>query len=305
MECSTGNSQMVSSLEGLTPSYSRRRSVHIPRKTSWETPIPPPSSQKGATGDFQADAFDTVGLDTKCGTATVSVDDVAWNTIDNIAALGLSFQGDNGGAISTPKRDRFLLEDVESDIKQPRSLDSRRHFNKLVKHIQRRATQRRKTVSCGIDGCTWEKNTSSSPVIERRSRHKKSSSGSSSAFVTAVKSASISIASFSVAPRSRKTGTPSHHHRADYSGKISHMGRRSEDSSYPTRDIAIDEAVTNRLLQRRRVLEEIITTEESYVADVKFLMNVCSRLISQNKLLSSLIGICDSYGIYSWFVSES
>jgi hypothetical protein len=36
----------------------------------------------------------------------------------------------------------------------------------------------------------------------------------------------------------------------------------------------MDQAVTNRLLQRRRVLEELIMTEESYVADVKFLMNV-------------------------------
>jgi hypothetical protein len=88
-----------------------------------------------------------------------------------------------------------------------------------------------------------------------------------------MKSASISIASFSIAPRSRKLGT-SHHHQTDRSSKASNVGRFSEDSSYIDRGIIIDQAVTNRLLQRRRVLEEIITTEESYVADVKFLMNV-------------------------------
>jgi hypothetical protein len=66
----------------------------------------------------------------------------------------------------------------------------------------------------------------------------------------------------------------SRHQRTDLSSKASNVGRLSEDSSFISRGHVNDQAVTNRLLQRRRILEELITTEESYVADIKFLMNV-------------------------------
>jgi hypothetical protein len=275
MEYNNG-SQSVASFDISTPICSRRSSMHISRKTSWGTPIPPPSSQKEPASRYQGDLFDTVDLNANCGSSTTSMNDIAWDTLDNIAALGLSFKADDSVVESppTPKRDRFFLEDLQTDDDLQHPLDSRLPFNKWVKSIQRRATQRRKTVSCELGGSGWEGQPFDSPAREKRFRHKKSSSGSSSAFVTAVKSASISIASFSVAPRSRKTGTPSYHQRNDRSSKASNMGRRSEDSSYTARGIIVDQAVTNRLLQRRRVLEEIITTEESYVADVKFLMNV-------------------------------
>jgi hypothetical protein len=36
----------------------------------------------------------------------------------------------------------------------------------------------------------------------------------------------------------------------------------------------MDQAVGERSLQRRRILEELIETEESYIGDVRFLMNV-------------------------------
>jgi demethoxyubiquinone hydroxylase (CLK1/Coq7/Cat5 family) len=121
---------------------------------------------------------------------------------------------------------------------------------------------------------------------QKRSAHKKSSSGSSFGFVTAVKSASISLASFSVAPRSRRTGVSSRQQRTDRSSKASNVGRLSEDSSYIARGIVIDQAVTNRLLQRRRVLEEIISTEESYLADVRFLMNVRKSIHSPKTFLT-------------------
>jgi hypothetical protein len=225
--------------------------------------------------EIHGDVFDNVDLEANRGTPIVSIGDPAWNTLDNIAALGLSFnpESDTG----SPGRERFSLEDLESVNGQSLPLDSGQPFNKWVKNLQRRATHRRNTVSCDRDGHAWDTIQHSSPARKRRSHHEKSSSGSSSAFVTAVKSASISIASFSIAPRSRKTGTSSHHYRTDRSSKTSNAGRHSEDSTYVSRGIAMDQAVTNRLLQRRRVLEELITTEESYVADVKFLMNVRSQ----------------------------
>lgn len=89
--------------------------------------------------------------------------------------------------------------------------------------------------------------------------HRDSSSGSSFGFVTGVKSATVSISSTRIA---RSTGrsirTP--------------LGRSSEESTgriTPTDRFSID-----RALRRRRILEELIQTEESYIGDIRLLMNV-------------------------------
>jgi hypothetical protein len=56
----------------------------------------------------------------------------------------------------------------------------------------------------------------------------------------------------------------------------------SEDSAIPERaTLRQDAAATERARQRRCVLEEMIATEESYIGDIRFLINVI--------LLSSLI----------------
>lgn len=199
----------------------------------------------------------------------------AWNTVENITALGLSFNGDDSDARSTPRRERFPLEDLKPPSNRSLPLEPENPFNKWMRHLQRKATHQRETVSCDLD-ISWEPDELGTPAQRRRSRHKKSSSGSSSAFVTAVKSASISLASFSIAPRSKKTGASPRRRWTDRSSKASNIGRHSEDSSYISRGIVIDQAVTARLIQRRRIIEEIIATEESYLADMKFLMNVNS-----------------------------
>jgi hypothetical protein len=48
----------------------------------------------------------------------------------------------------------------------------------------------------------------------------------------------------------------------------------------------MDEAVNARSIQRRQVLEEIISTEEGYIADVKFLMNVSCEKSSPEEMLT-------------------
>ena len=105
-----------------------------------------------------------------------------------------------------------------------------------------------------------------------------SSSGSSFGFVTAVKSASMSITTASVLSRSRRNTLRSSRgqSRADRSSRASVGGARlSEDSYCSDRPTPMDPAVTERSLQRRRILEELISTEESYIGDVRFLINVC------------------------------
>lgn len=259
-----------------TPTRLRRSSSHISRKTSWGTPILPPSGENTALDEA---SFLDVDLDANVGGSAANSDcGEIWNTLDNIAALGLSFNAETTQPEETPITHRFSLDDAEHFANHSLPLDSEipgLPFNKWVKTIQRRAGHRRNTVSCETTDTVLKRDYVDSPVTQRKFDHKKSSSGSSFGFVTAVKSASISLASLSIAPRSRRTAVSSRHHKTDRSNNTSHAGRLSEDSGYHARGAVIDQAVTNRLLQRRRVLEEIISSEESYLADVKFLMNVC------------------------------
>lgn len=257
--------------------------MHIPRKTSWGTPIPPPSSQKdaGASPSYE-DFFHEINLAATDGSSTGSDKGAGWNTLDNIAALGLSFQTDDAQTTEPIKLQRFSLEDSDPFGNRSLLVEGAKPFNKWMKGLHRRTVDRRKTVSCDITGSALEHELFETPSTRRRSAHKKSSSGSSFGFVTAVKSASISLVSFSVAPISRRTGISSRHHRTDRSSKASNVGRLSEDSSYLASGAVIDQAVTNRLLQRRKILEELITTEENYLADVKFLMNASWQDVLQN-----------------------
>ena len=261
-----------------TPPRSHPSSLHVSRKASRETSIPLPSSQEFQEDVSTSDLSDDVDLDGRSISAS-SQEGKVWNVLGNIAALGLTFNQED-----TPSKDpdisqRFSIDDANLVEAPSQSVELDRPFNKWVKNLQRRNSQRRKTVSCDMDGSALEREFFESPVISKRYHHKKSSSDPSFGFVTAVKSASISLASFCVAPRSKRTGASSRHQRTDRSSRTSHIGRLSEDSSYIARGMVIDQAVTNRLIQRRRVLEEIISTEESYVADIKFLMNVSQLLM--------------------------
>jgi hypothetical protein len=248
-----------------------RKSMDLSRKPSWRTPALPRSKQTQLNIRDRDDIFEDVENTPNSEAFTPSDAAAVRESLDNI---GLSFNADDTPDRDTPFQERFALDDDTTDWNRSLPLESDRPFNKWLKHLQKRSKERRKTVSCDMDDSFGEWGPFDGSAPEVKHRHKKSSSGSSLGFVTAVKEASISLSSFSVAPRSRKTGVSSRHNRTDRSSKTSNAGRLSEDSSYNARSIVIDQGVTNRLLQRRRILEEIINTEENYVADIKFLTNV-------------------------------
>lgn len=104
------------------------------------------------------------------------------------------------------------------------------------------------------------------------SGHRKSLSLSSSmGLLSAVNSASMTIASTSIAPTSRRrafSGLSSRDH-SEFSGP-----RSSVDSTAPSIGANIDLKALERSVRRRRIVEEIVATEEDYVNDMKALYNV-------------------------------
>ena len=98
------------------------------------------------------------------------------------------------------------------------------------------------------------------------------SMSSSLGCITAVKSASMTIGSTSNAPHSDARmhgGARSGNRSSNHSD-----ARRSVESHGGLLGPVIDERAWLRSLQRRKVVEELIASEESYIADLKVLINV-------------------------------
>jgi hypothetical protein len=104
-------------------------------------------------------------------------------------------------------------------------------------------------------------------------RHRKTlSSVSSGVLLSAVKTASVTIASMSLYPRSRRSALNSAV-RSEGSDHDMAYGRSSLDSTGPSLPL-MDDGTWFRSVQRNRMVEEIISSEESYIRDLKTLINV-------------------------------
>lgn len=111
-----------------------------------------------------------------------------------------------------------------------------------------------------------------SPLKPFHSHKKSGSQASSIRFVTAIRSATATLASASIATVSRRTGK---WRRGQQRSSVISSDREVRPSMDSTRSV-IDEAAKQRSRKRREKLEELIRTEESYVADVKALSDVGS-----------------------------
>ena len=241
--------------------------MHLTRETTRDASLPHHSSLKEASTEPKTD----IRSNQSCSTG----EDESWKTFDNIAAMGLTLRNDEANLIS---------QSVELPSIRPRvgqSTDAEeftqhavRPFHKWMRHLHRRA--RPLDLEDGGDWSEPFPEYTYSSDVDSAASHRKSSSGSSFDLVAAVKSASVSLASASVVTRRKhQNGRSSFYARTERSSRASlSVPRCSEDSTYLDGPLEADPAVTERLLQRRRILEELITTEENYIGDVKFLSNV-------------------------------
>lgn len=119
---------------------------------------------------------------------------------------------------------------------------------------------------------------STKPLDQKVKGHRKSSSWSSNGFVGAVKSATASLISLSVPSQSRKSRrmvvATNGNRSANRGSQLATPENRSSVDSNNGSAQVIDDAAWERALQRRRTLEELISSEESYIRDLKILVNV-------------------------------
>lgn len=206
------------------------------------------------------------------------------------SALGLVDEedGDTGDHVeleevlswhTTPEKGMLGSEDdkLGREIGAERANSTNLPFSRWLSTLRRRKIKQRPHVRESFGPPT----VSSPPVSPGYSRsvrhHRKSESWTSSIdFVTAVKSASVTVASFSIGNLSRSGTRKSGRSRLWHESGGSDA-RRSIDSGVASLGSILDEAAHQRSKKRREKLEELIRTEESYLADLKALSNVCSQ----------------------------
>lgn len=156
-------------------------------------------------------------------------------------------------------------------------LVSSQPFRRWMSTLRRRHAQRRKehitkSPRLSLDMMELDIALDSSTEVPRSANRTSESMSSSMGYVNAMKSASITIAGTSIALRSDTglQGKPRHGNRSSHYSEA----RKSGDSHRGTPGPVIDESAWLRSLQRRKVVEEIVASEESYVADLKVLINV-------------------------------
>lgn len=242
--------------------------------------------ESGFTEPFQHDK-DDAKLPTASPPQRGDSDDwIHWDTVDP-AVLRLTLDESDSLEFQTPdirpESQKFLGEGEvigERAVSEP----TQTPFHKWMRTLRRRAGRRQcsNTIdemlfrSVSVDNLHGTANNGAH-------HHRQSSSGSSFGFVEAVKTASVSLASGSVFARSRRNSMRSSRTQThtDRSSRASMSSNRcSEDSVGLDKPQLMDKAAVERSLQRRRILEELISTEEGYIGDVRFLMNVscCLRV---------------------------
>jgi hypothetical protein len=202
-----------------------------------------------------------------------------WCTLDSIFTMG-DRDGIQKAVVQEHElgnTESFSQGDIQAESSPSQSIsEPNKPFQRWIRTLHKRAARRQGMLGCDGNLSLFKVEGGDTLAIGS-THHRHSSSGSSFGFVTAVKSASVSLAGASLLTRSRINTVQSlrGHSRTDHSSRASVSGARfSEDSYRPDRPAPLDPAVAERAQQRHRILEELIDTEESYIADVRFLMNV-------------------------------
>ena len=145
-------------------------------------------------------------------------------------------------------------------------------FRRWMSTLRRRHLRRRRKQDLSFDGGDEVLAVRSPlPTTVNSTRKTSESMTSSMGFITTVKTTSVTVGSTSLVPTSDKGP----HDRMRNGNRSSTTdARRSMESHCGGLGPVIDESAWLRSFKRRKVVEELIASEESYIADLKVLVNV-------------------------------
>ena len=184
-------------------------------------------------------------------------------------------------SIDLAKRERSASTTDSTKPEDKASEPSSNPFQRWVKTLHKRSLSRQGALKPRQERWSLDDFDESAPVKRPVLRHKKSDSWPSSVFLTAVRSAKLSLTTLGEPSQSSKVQGPPPALGRFRAGRRSHsFSRNSMDSSIVSVQV-FDEASRTRAVKRRQILEELVMTEEQYIADLKMLLSVSNILGSE------------------------
>ena len=117
------------------------------------------------------------------------------------------------------------------------------------------------------------------PKLDQLKGHRKASSWSSNGFIAAVKSTAPASGQSSSNQRSEKSSRMRLFRRKNRNSRSSDATQRASLDSGHDGAYIVDEAACMRAIQRRKVIEEILASEEGYINDLKVLAHVRATIL--------------------------
>ncbi|KAL9136376.1 MAG: hypothetical protein Q9175_002425 [Cornicularia normoerica] len=261
----------------------RRTSKQASHRSSWGNDIPPASHEQRVSSLLaEVGPLEDIDLNAGCGESLYSRHEIAQDAHGN-ADRGLSFDVRRQDTLSTPG----LPSDASREVRGPRSFDintehpfrSENPLKRFIGTLRTQGPKRRHSLTVRterwiLDEFDEEKSIEiDMPQNRRLNGHQKASSWSSSGIRNAIKSATVRLQSATNRPHS-PIFSRARLLKSNRGSRISNAASRVSMDGDQVAARVVEHAARERAVQRRRILEELISSEESYVADLKVLLHV-------------------------------
>ena len=261
----------------------RRTSRRASHRSRWENDTPLATyEQRVSTLLAEAGPLEDIDLNAGFGDSPQSRHESAQDADDNVNR-GLSYDYRKQETLLTPR----VPSDVSREATDPKLFDigtdhplkSENPLKRLVGTLRTQGPKRRHSLTVRKERWILDDFDEGKPIEidSPQSRgltgHQKASSWSSSGLRHAIKSATVRLQSTTNTPRSSMFSR-ARLLRSNRGSRVSNAASKASIDGDQVAARAAEHAARERAVQRRRILEELISSEESYVADLKVLLHV-------------------------------
>ena len=277
------HSSLKCSPHTVKPSLVRKTSKQASHRSSWGNDISPSPNEQGFSSLLaEAGPLEDIDLNAGCGESPYSRYEIGQDANSN-AGRGLSFD--------IRKQEMLSISRLPSSASQ--ELTTQRSFNVATEHLVKsenpvkrlvgalrtQGPKRRHSLTVRKERWILDDFDEAKPMEtelpqgRRLNGHQKASSWSSSGIRHVIKSATVRLQSATNRPHS-PIFSRARLLKSNRGSRTSNAASRASMDGDQVAARVNEHAARDRAVQRRRIVEELISSEESYVADLKVLLHV-------------------------------
>lgn len=264
-------------------SLARRTSKQALHRSSWENDTAPAPYEQRVSGLLaEAGPLEDIDLNAGCGESHYSRHGTGQDA-DGDAGRGLSFDIRKQETLSIPRlpssASQVLTSPRSSNVATEHPVKSENAVKRLIDTLRTQGPKRRHSLTVRkerwvLDDFDEARSIGLNVPQNRRLKgHQKASSWSSSGLRSAIKSATVRLQSATNRPHS-PIFSRARLMKSNRGSRVSNAASRVSIDADQVAARAAEHAARDRAVQRRRVVEELVSSEESYVADLKVLLHV-------------------------------